>query len=134
MYSLSLFEPTLRTIHKQLWNHVFFANMCGAIRQRRVPDNFENHTQTWTHDCALSWDGSASSVEHLQMMGWVGRLYSLSSFEPTFRRCRIFSHASLTSPGPAYLRSSPSHFWKHVSLSLCISTRWSVSGADANWV
>ena len=48
-----------------------FADMSGAIRQRRVPYDFENYTQTWTHHCALSWDGSAASVEHLQMIGWV---------------------------------------------------------------
>ena len=106
MYSLSLFEPTLRTIHKQLWNHVFVANICGAIRQRRAPDNFENHTQTWTHDCALSWDGSASSVEHLQMIGWVGRMYSLSSFESTFRTIhqQLWNHACFCQ-----------HEWSHPS-------------------
>ena len=57
-----------------------FANMSGAIRQRRVPYDFENYTQTWTHDCALSWDGSAASVEHLQMIGWVMHV-SCTSFQ-----------------------------------------------------
>ena len=56
-----------------------FANMSGAIRQRRVPYDFENYTQTWTHDCALSWDGSAASVEQLQMIGWVVHVSCTSS-------------------------------------------------------
>ena len=63
-----------------------FANMSGAIRQRRVPYDFENYTQTWTHDCALSWEGSASSVEHLQMIGW-GLHDSYTSLEVCLSVC-----------------------------------------------